>query len=256
MDTVSLMDQLLDRFTTALSRLVAEAHSFVRPVEPLLDRFTQAFSRLMAEALGFVKQIGSLIDKFSQFLSSLLVETLSFLSPVDTQLYVVMLGGLALTVLLLLLALIRGRRTNAHASKAFGREITFEDISAETANSAAATATETSASQVEPVSPTTANTADNPNEDAGAQPNGFTFFKRKSGNSDCVAKTTLSDKSSSEEVYTSNDGSTVISEDSVLASLEQEMLATRQLYLDGTISKEVYVSETRVLYHKAKSHMT
>jgi hypothetical protein len=34
------------------------------------------------------------------------------------------------------------------------------------------------------------------------------------------------------------------------------MLATRQLYLDGMISKEVYVSETRALYSKAQSRMT
>ena len=59
-----------------------------------------------------------------------------------------------------------------------------------------------------------------------------------------------------EEDYTSNNGSTSLGDDAVLAGLEQEMLATRQLYLDGTISKEVYVSETRVLYQKAKSRMT
>ena len=84
----------------------------------------------------------------------------------------------------------------------------------------------------------------------------FTFFKRKSGNRECVAATTLNDISSSEEAYTSNNDSTVIGDDAVLAGLEQEMLATRQLYLDGAISKEVYVSETRVLYQKAKSRMT
>ena len=44
--------------------------------------------------------------------------------------------------------------------------------------------------------------------------------------------------------------------DAFLAGLEQEMLATRQLYLDGVISKEVYVSETRALYSKAQSRMT
>ena len=41
----------------------------------------------------------------------------------------------------------------------------------------------------------------------------------------------------------------------VLVAIEQEMLATRQLYLDGVISKEVYVSETRALYGKAKQNM-
>ena len=41
----------------------------------------------------------------------------------------------------------------------------------------------------------------------------------------------------------------------VLVAIEQEMLATRQLYLDGVISKEVYVSETRALYGKAQQNM-
>ena len=43
--------------------------------------------------------------------------------------------------------------------------------------------------------------------------------------------------------------------EAVLVAIEQEMLATRQLYLDGVISKEVYVSETRALYGKAQQNM-
>ena len=45
-------------------------------------------------------------------------------------------------------------------------------------------------------------------------------------------------------------------DDIFLLGLEQEMLATRQLYLDGFISKQVYVNETKSLYQKAKSRMT
>ena len=45
-------------------------------------------------------------------------------------------------------------------------------------------------------------------------------------------------------------------DDIFLLGLEQEMLATRQLYLDGLISKQVYVNETKSLYQKAKSRMT
>ena len=37
-----------------------------------------------------------------------------------------------------------------------------------------------------------------------------------------------------------------------LAAIEQEMLAVRQLFCDGHIVKDVYVSETRRLYNKAK----
>ena len=38
-----------------------------------------------------------------------------------------------------------------------------------------------------------------------------------------------------------------------LVAIEQEMLAVRQLFADGHIIEEVYVSETRRLYSKAKA---
>ena len=47
-----------------------------------------------------------------------------------------------------------------------------------------------------------------------------------------------------------------IEDDVYLLGIEQEMLATRQLYLDGFISKEVYIAETRSLFQKAKTRMT
>lgn len=42
-------------------------------------------------------------------------------------------------------------------------------------------------------------------------------------------------------------------QDKDLIAIEQEMLAVRRLYTEGRIIKEVYVSETRQLYKKAKS---
>ena len=47
-----------------------------------------------------------------------------------------------------------------------------------------------------------------------------------------------------------------IEDDVYLLGIEQEMLATRQLYLDGSISKEVYIAETRSLFQKAQTRMT
>ncbi len=47
-----------------------------------------------------------------------------------------------------------------------------------------------------------------------------------------------------------------IEDDKYLLGIEQEMLATRQLYLDGLISKEVYIAETRSLFQKAQTRMT
>ena len=45
-------------------------------------------------------------------------------------------------------------------------------------------------------------------------------------------------------------------DDQVLAEIEQEMLAIKQLFADGHILKDVYVTETRRLYGKAKALRT
>ena len=45
-------------------------------------------------------------------------------------------------------------------------------------------------------------------------------------------------------------------DDLALASIEQEMLAIKQLFADGHILKDVYVAETRRLYGKAKALLT
>jgi hypothetical protein len=42
------------------------------------------------------------------------------------------------------------------------------------------------------------------------------------------------------------------SDDSTLLAIEQEMLAVRQLYTEGHLLREVYVSETRRLFEEAK----
>ena len=57
---------------------------------------------------------------------------------------------------------------------------------------------------------------------------GFSFFKKEPGA-----------------------GLEVAGEDAALEVIEQEMLAVRQLYNNGHLIKEVYVSETRRLYEKA-----
>ena len=51
-------------------------------------------------------------------------------------------------------------------------------------------------------------------------------------------------------------GSEAAGEDAVLKAIEQEMLAVRQLYSNGHLIKEVYVSETRRLYEKARTLKT
>ena len=51
-------------------------------------------------------------------------------------------------------------------------------------------------------------------------------------------------------------GSEVAGEDVALKAIEQEMLAVRQLYNNGHLIKDVYVSETRRLYQKARTLKT
>ena len=198
-----------------------------------------------------------LIDRISQIVSPLLAEALALVPPVDSPLYLPMLGGLVVVALLLLMLLVRVRlkRTNAHASRVFGREVTFEDISAETAGNASAAASSAAA----PANPATevakpAAAEMDPAENAEAQPTGFTFFKRKSAATE-PRSAPAHDMSSGGDANGA-DAADAAGDDAVLAGLEQEMLATRQLYLDGMISKEVYVSETRALYQKAQTRMT
>ena len=199
-----------------------------------------------------------LIDRISQIVSPLLAEALAFVPPVDSPLYLPMLGGLVVVALLLLLLLVRVRRkrTNAHASRVFGREVTFEDISAETAGNASAAASSAAA----PANPATevakpAAAEMDPAENAEAQPTGFTFFKRKSAATE-PRSAPAHDMSSGGDANGADAADAAGDDDAVLSGLEQEMLATRQLYLDGMISKEVYVSETRALYQKAQTRMT
>ena len=204
-----------------------------------------------------------LIDRISQIVSPLLAEALALVPPVDSPLYLPMLGGLVVVALLLLMLLVRVRlkRTNAHASRVFGREVTFEDISAETAGNASAAASSAAAPETTatPENPATevakpAAAEMDPAENAEAQPTGFTFFKRKSAATE-PRSAPAHDMSSGGDANGA-DAADAAGDDAVLAGLEQEMLATRQLYLDGMISKEVYVSETRALYQKAQTRMT
>ena len=71
-------------------------------------------------------------------------------------------------------------------------------------------------------------------EKSGTNIDGFVFHRRKVKNAGNLAQIDDADP----EV--------------ALAAIEQEMLATRQLYLDGVISRDVYITETRNLYNKAQ----
>ena len=201
-------------------------------------------------------------------MAAAIVESLILSVPEpDSPLYWLMLGSLLMLLALLLMwLLVRMRRTRLAREQAAvpAQEMGFSDVSAEAAAqrtdaepeaeggrvpdaraeaSAAAQdmveAAEEKAAMMADRSETAvpADTTSSTATGEGAGP-GFRFFKRKG-----KAAAAVADGSDPED-------------DVFLLGLEQEMLATRQLYLDGLISKEVYVTETRALYDKAQSRMT
>ena len=197
------------------------------------------------------------LTDFANIAAGIVESLIKSVPGTDSQLYWLMLGGLVLLLALLLTwLLLRMRRARlAKAQDAVpAPEMTFSDVTAEAAEVGegiapppAAEAPETPAAAqvaadvandgdvaVAAAPATRQDTAPSPPTGEGS---GFRFFKRKS-----------------KEAAASSDGEP--EDDVFLLGLEQEMLATRQLYLDGLISKEVYVTETRALYDKAQSRMT
>ena len=197
------------------------------------------------------------ISNFANFAAGIVGVVVQSIPEPDTLPYFVMLGTLLMLLALLciwLLIRLRRARLAKAADAAFSPEVTFDDISAEAA--AAQPRIEAEAEpKIEPapapqaapqmavqdsVAALSADDEASPidGERVEAPAGGFRFFKRKS-------KATGDDATSQS-----------VEDDVFLLGLEQEMLATRQLYLDGLITKEVYVTETRALYDKAQSRMT
>ena len=195
------------------------------------------------------------ISNFANFAAGIVGVVVQSIPEPDTLPYFVMLGTLLMLLALLciwLLIRLRRARLAKAADAAFSPEVTFDDISAEAAaaqpriEAEAEPETEPApqaAPQMAVQDSVAASSADDEaspidGERGEAPAGGFRFFKRKS-------KATGDDATSQS-----------VEDDVFLLGLEQEMLATRQLYLDGLITKEVYVTETRALYDKAQSRMT
>ena len=197
------------------------------------------------------------ISNFANFAAGIVGVVVQSIPEPDTLPYFVMLGTLLMLLALLciwLLIRLRRARLAKAADAAFSPEVTFDDISAEAA--AAQPRIEAEAEpEIEPArAPQAAQqtaaqdsvAASNADYEASpidgergeAPAGGFRFFKRKS-------------KAAGDDATSQS-----VEDDVFLLGLEQEMLATRQLYLDGLITKEVYVTETRALYDKAQSRMT
>ena len=191
------------------------------------------------------------ISNFANVAAGIVGALVQSIPEPDTLPFFIMLGTLLLLLALLciwLLIRLRRARLAKAADAAFSPEVTFDDISAETAATQPRMVPEPElepepAPQMavqESVAVSSAGDEDTPSDgERGEAPaGGFRFFKRKS-------------KAVAEDVPADS-----LEDDVFLLGLEQEMLATRQLYLDGLITKEVYVTETRALYDKAQSRMT
>jgi hypothetical protein len=237
-------------------------------IEQLIETLSRLSTTLLTDATTLLTDATTLLTDAT----TLLTDATPLMAAVDPAHHAPILAGSGAVVLLLIASLVarlRKARINARASEAFGREVTFEDISSEAANANGTQA---------PVMPDIkAQVADYTSEhkddeaavfadNAEAQPTGFTFFKRNSKSSDAnVGATQPASKDAGAGITAVGEAAPAaaqgnltanLEDDAFLAVLEQEMLATRQLYLDGVISKEVYVSETRALYSKAQSRMT
>ena len=197
------------------------------------------------------------ISNFANFAARIVGVVVQSIPEPDTLPYFVMLGTLLMLLALLciwLLIRLRRARLAKAADAAFSPEVTFDDISAEAAAAQprieAEAEPETEPAPAPQAAPqmavqdsVAASSADDEaspidGERGEAPAGGFRFFKRKS-------------KAAGDDATSQS-----VEDDVFLLGLEQEMLATRQLYLDGLITKEVYVTETRALYDKAQSRMT
>ena len=203
--------------------------------------------------------IDQLIETLSQLSTALLAEVMTFMPPVDPALHLPILAGSGAIVLLLLaflVARIRKAQINARATEAFGREVTFEDISSEaasvneaaSAHGAQAPVMPDKTAQVAGHNPAQViEEASAPADNAEAQPTGFTFFKRNSKSSVAHVGTTqpasqdadtgIAAVGEAATAATHDSQMVALDDDAFLIGLEQEMLATRQLYLDVMISK-------------------
>ena len=145
-------------------------------------------------------------------------------SPYYWTMIASLIALLALLIIWLLVRLYMARETRVSGEA----EITLSEVAAQAAADAQA-GTAVPGGKM----------ADEQDRDESPRPtDGFQFFKKRS------------------KANASGAGTTDFEDDVFLLGLEQEMLATRQLYLDGLISKEVYVTETRALYDKAQTRMT
>ena len=189
----------------------------------------------------------SVINTVGNIVSSIIGGVVTASAGLSDTVFWVILSGFFLVVALLLVWILVRLRHARRVKTAFNNvDLTFDDVSAEAAMGQTRPAEmplqkQPAAAAAAPAAGMTGNVPESAPAEGESQPTGFRFFKRKTKRDD--------EQPVGEDAASADD-------DIYLLGLEQEMLATRQLYLDGLITKEVYVTETRALYDKAQSRMT
>lgn len=190
----------------------------------------------------FLDDLEALLLKLVNYVNVLAVQigVAKHFKHIDPKLMVFALPSFLIALLILALWLKRKPKMSDEVRKT---EITFQDVALQTASN-----TEIEKSNQNETYPTeednsqsqdqTIKKADPKASEMAQGKSGFTFFRKH--------KKGLTTGSVEKE----------LEDDKFLLGIEQEMLATRQLYLDGLISKQVYVTETRSLYEKAQLRMT
>ena len=225
---------------------------FFEIADGFIEKASSLFERLLEHLLSAGIYLQKAWDWCAEHASSLL----SFLAEkhkvfIDKHYNLVQLADLdqtnkvsfVLFFCVLLVLIVLGAKAGRKISNKPKTEITFEDI----ANAAASHASngrvfsnpaEQNTSEVvnersEPVNQNKIQQGNNLRYEKG-----FRFYKKTKRGSGLPAERST------------------VEDDEFLLGIEQEMLATRQLYLDGFISKDVYISETKNLFEKAQNRMT
>ena len=198
--------------------------------------------------LDVIKSMDKVINDLLNMAAIIVERVVLAIPDPGTPDYWAMLGSIiGLAGLLVIWLALRQRRASSAGRPPLNNvtEISFSDVTAQAAADARSGAPDGNTMQMQeivdmPARPVAADTAPERSASAEvAQPAaGFKFFKKQS------------------KAGAADAGPSGKEDDVFLLGLEQEMLATRQLYLDGMISKEVYVMETRALYDKAQTRMT
>lgn len=178
-----------------------------------------------------------IFDSISPILTNLTAQLVAYFDGPQGTLQALAIAGVVIIFLLFMIARRQGQTTQRSASsdgepvvlRDFATRAELDEKSSPTGQTPIAPA-----NALEMVATTRENAPEAFNQPNTTNIDGFVFHRRNAKNTGGAAHLDDADP------------------DVALAAIEEEMLATRQLFLDGVISKEVYVAETRNLYGKAQ----